>query len=464
MPMPRILILILLSICLLSCGPADSKLERVRAAGELVVITVNSPTTYYEGSDQDVGFEHDMAKAFADYLGVKLKVVAVKRFADVLPALQDGRGDLAAAGITITDERKKSFRFSLPYQHIHQQLVYRFPGHKPRDFSDLQGRDIAVVAGSSYAARLEELKKQYPGLEWHETRDQDVGDLLESVWDGLLEYTIADSQIVKLQQQHFPELQVAFNMQQKESLAWAFRRDEDESLYHAANLFMKKIRRNGELKILLERYYGATSSNPVNMSIYQLRIRNRLPKYQLWFEQSGKKHEIDWRLLAAIGYQESFWNPKEISPTGVRGIMMLTEVTANHVGIKNRLDPAQSIEGGARYLREMYERMPDAVEPPDRLWMALAAYNIGFHHLMDARKITAMQHADPNQWLEVEKRLPLLAQSRWYQDLQYGYARGWEPVQYVNRIRSYYDVLKKIDDEEKLKGRHNALDLHAPAI
>lgn len=462
--MPRILILILLSICLLSCGPADSKLERVRAAGELVVITVNSPTTYYEGSDQDVGFEHDMAKAFADYLGVKLKVVAVKRFADVLPALQDGRGDLAAAGITITDERKKSFRFSLPYQHIHQQLVYRFPGHKPRDFSDLQGRDIAVVAGSSYAARLEELKKQYPGLEWHETRDQDVGDLLESVWDGLLEYTIADSQIVKLQQQHFPELQVAFNMQQKESLAWAFRRDEDESLYHAANLFMKKIRRNGELKILLERYYGATSSNPVNMSIYQLRIRNRLPKYQLWFEQSGKKHEIDWRLLAAIGYQESFWNPKEISPTGVRGIMMLTEVTANHVGIKNRLDPAQSIEGGARYLREMYERMPDAVEPPDRLWMALAAYNIGFHHLMDARKITAMQHADPNQWLEVEKRLPLLAQSRWYQDLQYGYARGWEPVQYVNRIRSYYDVLKKIDDEEKLKGRHNALDLHAPAI
>ena len=462
--MQRILITLILSISLASCGPADSKLEQVRTADELVVITVNSPTTYYEGSDQYVGFEYDMAKAFADYLGVKLKVVVVKRFAEVLPALQDGRGDLAAAGITVTDERQKGFRFSLPYQYIYQQLVYRFPGHKPRDYSDLQGRDIAVVAGSSYAARLEELKKQYPRLEWHETRDQDVGELLESVWDGLLEYTIADSQIVKLQQQHFPELRVAFNMQRKESLAWAFRRDEDESLYHAANLFMKKIRRNGKLKILLERYYGAISSNPVNMSIYQLMVRNRLPKYQLWFEQSGKKHDIDWRLLAAIGYQESYWNPKEISPTGVRGIMMLTEVTANHVGIKNRLDPAQSIEGGARYLREMYERMPEAVQPPDRLWMALAAYNIGIHHLMDARKITRMQHADPNQWLEVEKRLPLLAQSRWYQDLKYGYARGWEPVRYVNRIRSYYDVLKKIDEEEKLKGRHNALDLHAPAI
>ena len=153
-----------------------------------------------------------------------------------------------------------------------------------------------------------------------------------------------------------------------------------------------------------------------------------------------------------------------MSPTGVRGIMMLTEVTADHVGVRNRLDPLQSIDGGARYLREMYERLPEEIQSPDRLWMALAAYNIGFHHLMDARKITAMQHADPNQWLEVEKRLPLLAQSRWYRNLEYGYARGWEPVQYVNRIRSYYDVLKKIDEEEKLKGRHNALDLRAPAI
>lgn len=460
----RILIIIILSLFIFSCGPTDSELDRVRAAGDLVVITVNSPTTYYEGSDQYVGFEYDMAKAFAKYLGVKLKIVTVKQFADVLPALQDGRGDMAAAGITITDERKKAFRFSLPYQHIHQQLVYRASGHKPRDFADLQGRDIAVVAGTSYIDRLKELKKQYPKLEWSESHDQDVGDLLEMVWEGLLEYTIADSQIVKLQQQHFPELRVAFNMRKQESLAWAFRRDVDGSLYHAANLFMKRIRRNGELKILLERYYGAISSNPVNMSIYRLRIHNRLPKYQLWFEQSGKKHEIDWRLLAAIGYQESFWNPKEVSPTGVRGIMMLTEVTATHVGVKNRLDPPQSIEGGARYLREMYDRIPDEVTPPDRLWMALAAYNIGFHHLMDARKITRMQHADPNQWLEVERRLPLLAQARWYRNLKYGYARGWEPVQYVNRIRSYYDVLKKIDEEEKLKGRHNALDLQAPAI
>lgn len=462
--MNRIPTILMLVALLAGCSRGDTELDRIRDAGELVVVTINSPTTFYEGADQQVGLEYEMTKAFADYLGVKHRLVVVKQFADVLPALAAGKGDMAAAGITITVDRKKQFRFSLPYQHIHQQLVYRETGHKPKDYSDLQGHDIEVVSGTTYVDRLQELKQQYPRLEWSESRSQDVGELLEMVWEGLLEYTVADSHIVTLQRQHYPELRVAFDMQNRESLAWAFRADRDESLYHEANNFMKKIRRSGELKVLLERYYGATASNPVNMSIYRLRVHNRLPKYQLWFEEAAKKYDLDWRLLAAIGYQESFWNPMAISPTGVRGIMMLTSTTAEHVGIRNRLDPQQSIDGGARYLKEMYDRLPPEIEEPDRAWMALAAYNIGFHHLMDARKIARMQNADPNKWLEIEARLPLLAQSHWYKNLPYGYARGWEPVSYVNRIRSYYDVLKKIDEEEQLQERHKAIDLHAPAI
>lgn len=462
--MHRIATLLIIAGLLSGCTQRDTVLDRVRDAGELVVVTVNSPTTYYEGADEQVGLEYDMTEAFAEYLGVEHRLVVVDQFADVLPALADGKGDLAAAGITVTVDRKKLFRFSLPYQYIHQQLVYRSTGHKPRDYKDLQGRDITVVAGTTYVERLQQLQKQYPRLEWNESKTQDVGELLEMVWEGLLEYTVADSHIVTLQRQHYPELRVAFNMQSRESLAWAFPANEDESLYHEANKFMKKIRRSGELKILLERYYGATQSNPVNMSIYRLRVHNRLPNYQLWFEEAGKKYDLDWRLLAAIGYQESFWNPKSISPTGVRGIMMLTKATASHVGVRNRLDPEQSIDGGARYLRELYDRLPPEITGPDRMWMALAAYNVGFHHLMDVRKIAVMQHADPNKWIEIEHRLPLLSQSHWYKKLKYGYARGWEPVRYVNRIRSYYDVLKKIDEEEKLEGRHKAVDLHAPAI
>ncbi len=462
--MRKILIIAFLFLLLAGCNQGDSKLDRVNQAGELVVITVNSPTTYYEGADNHAGFEYDMAKAFANYLGVDLRLNVVKQFGDVIPELLAGNGDLAAAGITVTLDRKKILRFSLPYQTIHQQLVYRDTGRRPREFKDLQGKDIAVVAGSSYVTRLKELQKQYPQIEWTESSRQDVGELLEMVWEGLLEYTIADSQIVTLQRQHYPELRVAFKMKGAESLAWAFPRDSDDSLYHEANLFMKKIRRSGELKILLERYYGATQSNPVNMSIYQLRVQNRLPRYQLQFEDAAKKYDLDWRLLAAIGYQESFWNPKAISPTGVRGIMMLTKATARQMGVKNRLDPAQSIEGGAHYIQEMYSRMPASITGPDRMWMALAAYNVGYHHLIDARKITVMQNADPNKWLEVEKRLPLLSQSHWYKRMEYGYARGWEPVRYVQRIRSYYDVLKKIDEEEQLERRHKAVDLRAPAI
>jgi len=449
---------------LTACAQPQNKLNSVREAGELVVVTVNSPTTYYEGTSGFEGLEHDMAKAFAQFLDVDLRIVVVKQFADVIPAVLDGKADMAAAGITITDERKQLLLFSEPYQHIHQQLVYRQAGQRPRDYSDLVGRDISVVAGTSYVTRLQQLKQQYPRLEWSEARNQDVGELLEMVWEGLLEFTVADSHIVTLHQQHYPELRVAFNMDKAESLAWAFKKTEDNSLQLAANEFMAKYKRSGELKTLIERYYGAISSNPVNMTIYRLRIRNRLPRYQTLFEEAAARNGLDWRLLAAIGYQESFWNPKAASPTGVRGMMMLTSATAQHLGVRNRLDAAQSIDGGARYIREMYDRLPDEILEPDRMWMALAAYNIGFHHLLDARIITESQGADKNKWVDVQERLPLLAQAHWYKKLEYGYARGWEPVQYIDRIRSYYDVLKKIDDEEQLKGRHKAIGLHAPAI
>lgn len=461
----RYLLIGLLSVFLLaSCAQQENKLNRVREAGELVVVTVNSPTTYYEGTSGFEGLEYDMAKAFADYLDVDLKILVVKQFADVIPAIIDGKADMAAAGITITDERKQQLLFSQPYQNIHQQLVYGQVGQRPRDYADLVGHDISVVAGTSYVTRLQQLKQQYPRLEWTESRTQDVGELLEMVWEGLLEYTVADSHIVTLHQQHYPELRVAFDMEKTESLAWAFEKSDDKSLQRAANEFMSKYKHSGALKTLLERYYGAINSNPVNMTIYRLRIRNRLPQYQTLFEEAAARNNLDWRLLAAIGYQESFWNPRAASPTGVRGIMMLTGSTAQHLGVRNRLDPEQSIDGGARYIREMYDRLPEEIQEPDRMWMALAAYNMGLHHLLDARIITELQGADKNKWVDVQERLPLLAQAHWYKRVEYGFARGWEPVRYINRIRSYYDVLRKIDDEEQLKGRHKAFGLYAPAI
>ncbi|MEE8482161.1 MAG: membrane-bound lytic murein transglycosylase MltF, partial [Acidiferrobacterales bacterium] len=331
----------------------SNKLETVLKAGELVVLTRNSPTTYYEGPDGYLGIEYDMAKEFADQLGVKLKMVIPNHFGDIFTLLQENKVDMAAAGLTITKARKKIVRFAPSYQRIRQQLLYRQGTLKPKTVADIVGEDIIVTAGTTYADRLNELKKRYTNLVWEETREMDTEGLIQRVADGTLTFTIADSNIVDTNRPLYPDLRIAFDMQKREQLAWAFPLSGDRSLYNEAAKYQRKIRRNGHIKVLLERYYGATEADYFNMTLYQLRIKNVLPSYKSLFEEAGQKYNIDWRLLAAIAYQESYWNPRATSPTGVRGLMMLTRATAREMGIKDRLIAAQSVEGGAKYIRQM---------------------------------------------------------------------------------------------------------------
>lgn len=443
----------------------ENKLQSVKSAGELTVLTHMSPTTYYDTPEGPAGFEYDLAKAFADSLGVKLRVVAAERFSDVLPRLLKNEADFAAAGITVTDARAAVARFTPPYQQVRQQVIYRRGSKRPAAAADLVGREIEIQAGTSYAERLAELKGNDPDLKWTEVTDKQTEELLELVWEGLLDITIADSNIVAVNRQYFPELQIAFDLEKPQGLAWAFRRDDDDSLYQEAVRFIETQRASGALASLLDRYYGpASRSNFINMTIYQLRVRNRLPLYQSLFERAGTEYGIDWRVLAAIGYQESYWDPKAVSPTGVRGLMMLTEDTARHMGVHDRLNPAASIDGGARYIKQMIDRLPESVVGPDRLWLALAAYNIGIAHLEDARVLTQKQGGDPNKWNDVKDRLPLLESAKWAARTRFGLARGRETVVYVDRIRAYQDVLVRLDDEQRARSRSNALEMKAPAL
>lgn len=461
---PALLLLLFLPY-LSSCSFFENnKLQSIKSAGELVVLTRTSPTTYYETPDGPVGFEYDLVKSFADYLGVKPRFVIADKFTDIIPRLIKGDADMAAAGITVTEARSRLVQFGPPYQQVRQQVVYRLGTNRPANVQDLIGRQIEVQGGTSYTERLNELKQEYPGLKWTEV-DKGTEDMLQLVWQGLLEFTIADSNIVDINREYFPELQVAFDIQKPESLAWALPLSQDQSLYNAVVAFLEKSRASGELAQLIDRYYGpASHSNFINLSVYKVRIRSRLPEYQLLFEKAGQDFDLDWRLLAAIAYQESYWDPNATSPTGVRGMMMLTDETADQLGITDRLDAAQSIEGGTRYIQGLVERLPPGITGPDRIWMALAAYNIGINHLEDARIITQKQGHDPNKWNDVKKYLPLLADAAWYTKTKNGYARGLEPIIFVNNVRTYYDVLVKLDDDERAKNKPDALNLKAPAI
>ncbi len=454
----------LLAVVLCACSQEPkSTLEAVKHAGKLVVLTHSSPTTYYEGPEGPAGFEYDMAKGFADSLRVKLEVVPTP-LGDIVPQLARGKAHMAT-GLPVTAEGEQAVRFGPGYQQLQQQVIYRLGTEPPASVEDLIGRQIEVVRGSSHAEQLRALRQQYPDLDWTEIDEPNADELLRMVWAGLVELTIADSNLVALARRYYPELRVAFSLEEPQTLAWAFPPGSDESLYRLAVHYVGKLQRSGRLAQLRERYYSTASGfDYINLAVFRAQIRTRLPLYQRLFEQAGQKYGLDWRLLAAIGYQESYWDPHAVSPTGVRGVMMLTGLTAEHLGVDDRIDPAQSIDGGARYLRSLMDRVSPRIPPPDRTWMALAAYNVGIYHLEDARIIAQRRGRDPDKWNEVKVSLPLLAQRAWYTKTGYGHARGQEAVRFVQRVRTYYDVLVKADEERGVRAAADVLNLKAPAI
>lgn len=435
----------------------DTLLDRIKASGVLVVATRNGPTTYYQGPDGPTGFEYDLVEAFAQHLGVKVKWVFPDNFSDLFPMVESGRVDLVAAGIAVTPGRSERVRFGPPYQTIQQEVIYRAGEPRPKNVADLIGKRVAVIADSSFSTRLKQLQKQYPGLTWQAESDTDIEELLYQVATGKLDYTLDDSNDVTLNRRFYPQIAVAFSIGKPQVLAWAFRKEGDASLYRAAKAYFAHIGKNGELHRITERYYGhARSFDYVGTFTFMRHVAQRLPPLIPLFKTAAKKYGVSWRLLAAISYQESHWNPNATSPTGVRGLMMLTRPTAEHLNVDNRLNPEQSIMGGTRYFLKLRRELPVEIKDPDRTWFALAAYNIGLGHVMDARRLAVKLGKNPNSWPDIKQVLPLLSQRRWYRQTTFGYARGREPVQYVQNIRSYFDILIWLRDHNQSGQNLNA--------
>lgn len=429
-------------LMLIAYSASPTLLQRIVDSGELVVATRHSPTTYYQGPHGPSGFEYDLARLFADRLGVELRIITPPSHHAILPMVADGQADVAAAGLAATQERSKLVQFGPTYDHISQQLVYRKGTPAPASLEDLTGDVIEVVRGSSHAERLKLLASFHPEINWYENEDADTKELLIKVWNKEVNYTVANSNDVRLNQRFYPELRVAFDVTDPQPLAWAFAKGNDHSLIKAAGDFFAEIRKNGQLDQLHERYYGHVQEfDFVETRRFISHIYQRLPSYKPSFLEAAQRFNQDWRLLAAIGYQESHWDPLATSPTGVQGIMMLTQTTADELGIVDRIDAHDSIQGGARYLNLIKRRIPQEIPEPDRTWFALAAYNMGIGHLEDARELTAKRGTDPLKWMDVKETLPLLAQKHWYEQTRYGHARGQEALQYVENIRTYYDIL-----------------------
>jgi membrane-bound lytic murein transglycosylase F len=427
-----------------ACGRFHtSAADEIRQRGELRVVTLNLPTCYYLGAQSAEGLEYELASLFAAQIGVRLNMYPVANEAAMQAELAAGRADIAAASLTSTPDWERVGVPAAPYTHIPQLVVYAHNGVRPRDTLQLESARIAVRAGSPQERVLERLKSTVaPHLAWVQTAPSSA-DPVEDVDSGQAEYAISDAREFSFAHHLYPNVLVGFALPQSRPAQWIVRRGAPEQLLTAVNSFFRALGTSGRLTGMLQESSGDTRSFAYEESReFQGNLTARLPLYRAWFEQAAAQTGVDWRLLAAIGYQESKWDPHARSGDGALGVMMLTANTAQAMGIKDRSNPQQSIYAGARYLAQVRNMTPERVAEPDRTWLTVAAYNVGFGHLEDARIITQAQGKDPDSWADVRARLPLLAQERWYGHAKRGYARGWEPVQFVDRIQRFLRLLE----------------------
>lgn len=454
-------------LCCAACAPSKSQLEQVMERGELRVVTRNGPTTYFIDRDGATGIEYEMAQRFAGELGVRLTVIVARSAGEVIGAVKSGIADIATAGLTRNVIEKTPLAAARNYHWVTHQVVYRNGGRVPESVDDIFPNQLHLIDGSIPAPFLEALRSQYPRLSWYIHKSKDSDDLLDMVEAGKIAYTVLPSNELAHARQIRPEIRAALNLTPPQPIAWAVKKSNDSSLLRAMDAFVESMEKSGELGKMLERFYGSVESfDYVDSREFVERLTERLPGYRGLFERVAAEFNLDWRLLAAISYQESHWQVDARSPTGVRGLMMLTTDTARRVGIRNRLDPEQSLRGGAIYLNELMKKIPQRITEPDRTWFALAAYNVGFGHLEDARILTQKQGADADHWQDVRERLPLLTHKSWYEQTRHGYARGHEPVRFVRRIRKYYSALVQLTQPEstRLQQIVEADPLKAPVL
>lgn len=432
-------------------GQAENRIAAIQARGVLRVSTIESPLTYTLYQGKKIGLDYELAEQFARYLDVKLEVTVRPNIQELFDDIDSDRADIIAAGLVYDTQRSQHYQAGPAYYSVSQQMVYRMGSQRPKTLASIKENQLVLSPGVTSLGALNKLKQQkYPDLSWRIDNQLSSTELMQQVVDGKIAFTIADSVAISTFQRVHPQLAVALDITDEQPVTWFSALDSDDSLSAALLDFYNRLNSDDTFARLEEKYLGHVGDfDYVDTRTFLKAVDSVLPELQPLFEKHAT--EIDWRLLAAISYQESHWDNQATSPTGVRGLMMLTKNTAQSLGVTDRLDPEQSIEGGSRYLRDMMTKVPDSVPKDEQIWFALTAYNMGYAHMLDARQLTAKQKGNPDSWADVKMRLPLLSQKQYYSKTKYGYARGHEAYAYVENIRKYYiSLVGYLLEKEKL--------------
>ncbi len=437
-------------------GTPPKRLPTPTPANALVALVRAGPSTYFIGADgEPAGFDADLLHLFASERGLPLKLVVAESAAQLVDAVAAGRAHVGIGGLfrpQPTDPPTPGFSvapgpgepaplWTKGYVDVDPVVVYNSEGYKPSGWNDLAGQKVAYLDAAGLEPQIARVRGAHPEVLWAPLTAASADSLIAQVSDGRLGYAIVASIEAAVSRNIYLNYDVAFAAGERRELAWAVS-PSFAGLRDELDRFFARSKRDGTLARLTERYFAHPGEvQRIDAEVFQQRIRSLLPPLRTLFHDAQEASGIEWRLLAAIAYQESQWDPIATSETGARGLMQLTEETARHLGVIDRLDPRTAINAGARYMRTLKDKIPERIGEPDRTWLALAAFNIGLGHVEDARILAQKQQLNPDAWSDVKKTLPLLALPEYYEQAKLGYARGGMPVAFVDRVRAYYDVL-----------------------
>lgn len=442
----------------------DKDLDEILIEGKLRVSTTYSGTSYFLYRGQALGFEYELLERFAEYLGVEIEIVVANNINNLISNLNSGKVDLVAHGLTITRKRQKSVSFSDYIFLTRQVLVQRKPLNWRQmklheidrmliqDAIELDGKTVSVREKTAYMQRLKHLSREIGGEIKIDTIDGTVttDEIIKMVVDGEIPYTVADDNIASIVASYYPELDVEVPISFSQRVGWATRLNSPQLLAEL-NKWLRKFKRETDYYVIYNKYFKneRVFRNRIKSDFYSLNS-NEISKYDDIIKSNSEKLGWDWRMTAALIYQESQFKLGAKSWAGAGGLMQMMPATAKEMGVNDRFDPADNIAGGTRYLKVLWSRFDDIPDPIQRIKFSMAAYNCGYGHVRDAQTLADEQEMNRNEWDEnVEEMILALSLRKNYSksNINFGYVRGIEPFTYVRQIFEHYNHYKQFIKE-----------------
>lgn len=428
------------------------ELKHVKLRGKLRVVTDYNSTNYFIYKGRTMGFQYEMLKALAKHLDVKLELSVNNDLVSSFDALERGDVDLLGMNLAVTADRVDKFNFTVPHSQSRQVLIQINDSIRPLGYinekSQLFGKQIHVPKGSSFEERLHRISNTgNDAIDIVPVDQVEVEELISKVAKREINYTIADENVAMVNQSYYPNIDIQTHLSEPQNLAWALRKGTDE-LTKDINMWLIDFKKTKEYRIIYRKYFRSSRIEEMLQSEYFTLKSGKISEYDELLKKHAKTINWDWRLLSALVYQESSFNPEARSWVGAFGLMQLMPETAYRYDVDTLSSPRENVEAGVKHLKYLEAKLDKTLEDKtDKLQFLLASYNVGLGHILDARRLALKNGKDPDQWKgSVDYYLLNKAKPEFFNDpvVKYGYCRGEEPYWYVIKILDRYKHYKNM--------------------